>query len=285
MIQPEKAPSIEEIADHYDDLDWAYRDTWGEHVHHGLWQTGHEATDVAVLQMIRYVAERAHIRSGQAVCDVGCGYGGTARLLARELDVRVTGITLSRAQYEHALAHRDDGRNRFILGDWLSNELPPERFDAVIAIESVEHMTDKAACFREARRVLKTGGRFVFTTWLAGERTRPWERRWLLEPICGEGRLPGIGTAEEYRGLLDEAGLELCAYEDLSARVKRTWSSCTRRVASRFFTDARYRRYVLSKDSRNREFARTLPRMWLAYRTGALRYGLFTCRNEVRSRS
>ena len=284
MIRPEKSPSTAEIADHYDDLDWAYRDVWGEHVHHGLWRTGSESTDVAVLQMIRCVADHARIHGGQAVCDVGCGYGGTGRLLSREFEAHVTGITLSKTQYEHALAHRDDDRNRFILGDWLTNELPSESFDAVIAIESVEHMANKGACFDEALRVLKPGGRFVFTTWLAGEQARSWEKRWLLRPICREGRLPGIGTAREYQRLLDRSGFKLCSYEDLSARVKRTWSHCTRHVISKFFTDARYRRYLLSADSRNREFALTLPRMWLAYSTGALLYGLFVCERGVGSR-
>jgi tocopherol O-methyltransferase len=183
---------------------------------------------------------------------------------------------------------------RYVLGDWLQVDFEPRSFDSVIAIESVEHMADKRACFRRVRRVLRRGGAFVFTTWLAGDRVRDWEQLRLLEPICREGRLPGIGTVAEYRRLLEAEGLVLREFEDLSSRVKRTWSICIRRLAARIATDSRYRQLLRSRSSRNRIFAWTLPRMWLAYQTGAIfawtlprmwlayqtgamRYGLFAC--------
>ncbi len=278
MIVSSEQASPADIADHYDELDWVYREIWGEHVHHGLWETGTERPETAVRQLVRHVADLASIGRGGTVCDVGCGYGATARLLVEEIGARVTGITLSRSQYDYAMARRDDDTNpAYILGDWLDNDLPAASFDVVIAIESVEHMTDKAACFREAFRVLGPGGSFVFSTWLAGETARPWEKRRLLEPICREGRLPGIGSATEYRELLQASGFRLESFEDLTARVRRTWSICIRRVLGRLGRDARYRRFLWSRESRNRVFALTLLRMWLATRTGALRYGVFAC--------
>jgi len=278
MIVPSETPSSTDIAEHYDELDWVYREIWGEHVHHGLWLTGVETPEAAVRQLVRHVAELAAIGPDQTVCDVGCGYGATARLLAEEYEARVTGITLSPRQYEYAVARRGDNDSlSFLLGDWLKNDLATASFDAVVAIESVEHMADKPDCFGEAFRVLRPGGRFVFSTWLAGESPRAWEERRLLEPICREGRLPGIGSASEYQEMLRATGFLLESFEDLSSRVRRTWSICIRRVLTRLCRDGRYRRFLGSGGNRNRIFAVTLLRMWLAYRTGAMRYGLFAC--------
>jgi tocopherol O-methyltransferase len=281
MSRTAKAPesaNVHDVADHYDELDPMYREIWGEHIHHGLWLSGLEPPEVAVVQMVRRVADLAGIDRGQKVCDLGCGYGAAARLLLRDYGARVTGITLSAAQYEFARARTVDGEPVYILGDWMESLLPARSFDAVVAIESVEHMADKRACFREVRRVLRPGGRFVFSTWLAGERMREWERRWLLEPICREGRLGDLGTADEHRLWLDAAGFSLRSFEDLSEQVKATWSICIRRVAARLWRDPRYRAYLLSPHSRNRAFARTLLRMWLAYETTTIRYALFSTR-------
>ena len=97
-----------DVADHYDELDATYRDLWGEHVHHGLWLTGTETPETAVRQLVELVAEHARVGPGRRVCDVGCGYGATARMLQREYGARVSGITLSPAQYAHATAAGTD---------------------------------------------------------------------------------------------------------------------------------------------------------------------------------
>jgi len=274
MIALEKVASSAEIAEHYDEIDWIYREIWGEHLHHGLWSSGFERPEEAVLSLVRHVARLARVQPGDRVCDVGCGYGATARLLTQEFGARVTGITLSAKQYERGVA---SGPERIILGDWLALEVEPRSFDAVLAIESVEHMPDRRLCFRRVRRALRPGGRFVFTTWLAGDQLRGWERRGLLEPICREGRLPGMVSAAELGAWLREEGLEPAQFADLSVNVKRTWEICIRRLVARIFTDARYRRFLLAPETRNRAFAFTPFRMWLAYETEAVRYGLFVC--------
>src|SRR6186713_2311289 len=90
------------VASHYDELDHFYRDVWGEHVHHGLWLRGDETREQAVLQLTELVARNAEISAGTRVCDIGCGYGATARLLANR-GAKVTGVTVSPAQYKFAI--------------------------------------------------------------------------------------------------------------------------------------------------------------------------------------
>ena len=70
----------------------------------------------------------------------------------------------------------------------------------------------------------------VVCAWLAAEDPTSVHRRHLLEPICREGRLPGMGTEADYRKWFSDANLEIGFFEDLSARVRKTWSICLVRV-------------------------------------------------------
>jgi tocopherol O-methyltransferase len=266
-----------EVAAHYDDLDRFYREVWGEHVHHGLWQSRGASVERATRSLIDLVASKAGLGAGDAVCDVGCGYGGTARVLAADYGARVTGLTISGSQYEYARALDPAAANpTYLLRDWLENGLEAESFDAVIAIESTEHMTDLSAFFAEAHRVLKPGGRLVICAWLTREEPGPGETRWLLEPICREGRMRGMGTADEYHRLALASGFAPRDALDVSRQVKRTWSICARRVAIRLLRDPASRRFLMGPENPNRIFALTLFRIWLAYSLGSMRYGILS---------
>ena len=274
MISARVAASPAGVARHYDELDPFYRELWGEHLHHGYWATGREKPAQAVRNLVDVVADRAGIRPHDDVVDVGCGYGATARILAREHGARVTAYTLSAAQHAAAALDDGDGRIRFVLRDWLENDLLPASCDAVIAIESTEHMADKPRFFAEAARVLRPGGRLVVCAWLAAENASPWQVRRLLEPICAEGRLPSMGTGEEYRLMMEWAGLDLRSADDITAHVARTWSHCLLRLAARLPRPSSWR-YLLDGRNENRIFALTVPRILLAYRAGAMKYGIF----------
>ncbi len=263
------------VAAHYDELDQFYRDVWGDHVHHGLWVRGCESHREATLELVRRVAARAHIGRGTQVCDIGCGYGATARMLAADYGAEVTGITLSPAQYEYAAAHAFPGVS-VVLGDWLRNPLADARFDAAIAIESTEHMADLAGFFTQARRVLRPGGRLVVCAWLAHPRASATQRKLLLEPACREGRMAHIGLFAEYRRLFQQTGFAVEQEEDVSRQVKRTWPICAGRFLARLACEPRYLKFLINRHRRNRIFALTIFRIWLAFETGALRYGILT---------
>lgn len=284
MIQTRQPVSSHDVGRHYDDLDVFYRELWGDNLHHGLWITGKESVGQATQQMTQRVIEYTEPDKDAEVCDVGCGYGAMAHLLHRQYGARVVGLTVSSAQ--QAYAQRRFGGSEgptFLLQDWQENTLPDNSFDAVIAVESLAHMTNKQQAIDEAFRVLKPGGRFVFCVWASADDPPPWAVRYLLEPICAEGRIPGLPTLPEYREFARQAGFILARFEDLSEQVRPTWVVCIRRLLSGLLRKSLYRSFLRNPREPNRWFALTLPRLWLGYRVGAVRYGLYVARKPAES--
>ena len=266
---------------HYDDLDAFYREVWGEHVHHGLFLSGRETVAEATDALADRVIGAAGLDTTSRVVDIGCGYGATAHRAAVTTGAHVTGLTLSA---EQAAVARDRAvpdsvpRPEIRVRDWLANGLPDAAFDAAWAVESTTHMPDRPRVFAEVARVLKPGGRFVLCVWAVSDGPAPWHVRHLLEPICREGRLAGMGTMDENRAWIESAGLVVEREEDWSRVVAPTWTIVARRVLRGLATDERYRRAVVRGEG---VFALTVPRLVLAFRTGAMRYGFVVARKPV----
>jgi tocopherol O-methyltransferase len=283
MILPQETQTTEAVAAHYDQLDRYYREIWGDHVHHGYWVTGKESVEQAVEALVDLLAERLDLSPGQELADIGCGYGATARYLASRYDLHVTGVTVSGAQAQQAQARvaADQANVSIYQMDWLANGLAANAFDRAYAIESSEHMPDKQMFFDEAFRTLKPGGLFAVCAWLACNNPTAWQVRHLLEPICREGRLPGMGNEADYLALARGSGFDIVSIEDLSDRVSRTWSICAGRFMRRLFSQPRYIKVLLDKAETNRIFAVTLFRLLLAYRTRSMRYCLLVFKRGV----
>ena len=206
MIEPKVPQAAVDVAGQYDELDAIYREIWGEHVHHGYWKTGDESVEEATDALSDLVLQFLRPATGSHVVDIGCGYGATAAQFITARGVSITGFTLSEAQAE--IARTRSPKLKVCVGDWLQNGLPDATFDYAYAIESTEHFPDKAALFQEIARTLRPKGRLVVCAWVANHLATPWEVRHLLEPICREGRLPGMATRLEYSEWAIAAGLQ-----------------------------------------------------------------------------
>lgn len=266
----------EAVAAHYDNLDRFYRDIWGEHVHHGFWESGQESTEEAVLHLSHRVAQLAQIGRGDEVLDVGCGYGGTSRILTREYGAHVTGFTLSRQQYEYAVAQTEaDDALEFYCEDFLQHDLPDNHYQALISIECLEHMPDKAAFFRKAYQALEPDAHFAISVWSASETASAWQRKNLLKPICEEGHLPNLLTGTEWKQFIEDAGFQLTWQQDVARQVKKTWAICCRRLMKRLVTDSSYRQFLWKNPAQDKVFALTLFRLYAAFESGAMSYWIF----------
>jgi len=269
-------PSNAAVAAHYDTLDPIYRDLWGQHVHHGLWTTGRETAAEATENMSRRVLGGLALVPGAHVADIGCGYGGTARIAAEVHGAQVLGLTLSAAQKREA--DRQPvmrGSVKIRVQDWKEAAFAAGSFDALFALESLEHFADKAGFARMARAAVRPGGRVAVTTWLAADRVAPWARRHLLDAVCREAQVAALVTARELRDMFCAAGFSEVLAEDLSPRVGRTWSVILARLMWRMLTRRDYWSFLIKSRARDRIFALTAVRIRLGYATDCFRYGYF----------
>lgn len=133
--------------------------TFGEEFGQSNWQTVEEYA-----QFLAWLDLDATAR----VLDVGCGPGGPALRLARltgcqvvGIDIQAEGITTARAAAARAGLTAQATFEQHDATQPLP--FPDASFDAVVCIDAINHLPDRPAVLREWWRVLKPGGRLVFT--------------------------------------------------------------------------------------------------------------------------
>lgn len=111
--------------------------------------------------------------AGKRVLVVGCGRGGDAHFIHRYLRAgAVFGVDVSRASIEACRrAYARPGLS-FQVGDAERLPFPPGSFDAVVSVESSHCYGRLERFYREARRVLAPGGRFLYCDYFRNERFR-----------------------------------------------------------------------------------------------------------------
>jgi 2-polyprenyl-6-hydroxyphenyl methylase/3-demethylubiquinone-9 3-methyltransferase len=97
------------------------------------------------------------------VLDVGCGAGFLSNDLAAR-GAEVTGIDTAKDALAVAHEHDASGRARYVEGDALSLPFESGSFDAVCAMDFLEHVERPERAIAEASRVLVPGGLFFFHT-------------------------------------------------------------------------------------------------------------------------
>ena len=100
-----------------------------------------DTLEAAQQSKCRLIAAKLNLKPGMKVLDIGSGWGGLARYLARVADVDVTGVTLSKEQYALAVettkAAGLDGAVRFELEDYRNLTA---KFDRIVSVGMFEHV-------------------------------------------------------------------------------------------------------------------------------------------------
>jgi ubiquinone/menaquinone biosynthesis C-methylase UbiE len=163
------------------------------------------------------LAQRADIGPGTRVVDFCAGLGGPARYLAQCHGADVTGIELTPARVRGAqeLTRRVglQDKVRIIEGDVTQVPLADASVDVVVSQEALLHVPDKPRALVEAYRILKPGGRLVFTDWVA---------HFPLSEADQELMWQGMAVTElydlpAYAAVISRAGFVVGAVEDLTS--------------------------------------------------------------------
>lgn len=165
-----KAGSRRNIHAHYD-LGNAFYALWLDETmtySSALFETGTQTLADAQHAKYRRLLAELRIDGDQAhVLEIGCGWGGFAELAAREANVRVTGVTLSKEQLAHGRARIAEaalsGRAELRLQDYRDIR---GQFDAIASIEMFEAVGEQfwPSYFECLARNLKRGGRACVQT-------------------------------------------------------------------------------------------------------------------------
>lgn len=106
---------------------------------------------------------KSHFTSRIAILDVGCGGGFLSNELAREGHT-VTGVDLSPESIQVARAHDTTKSVQYQVADAFHLPFPDQSFEAVTAMDFLEHVEQPDLVIQEFARVLKPGGLFFFHT-------------------------------------------------------------------------------------------------------------------------
>ena len=285
LITARRYRSSNSVANSYDEWteDGILEFYWGEHIHLGHYGSPPQRKDFLtaksdfVHEMVRW-GGLDKLPPRTTVLDVGCGIGGSSRILARDYGFVVTGITISPQQVKRAQQLTSKELNvQFLVDDAMALSFPDASFDVVWSIEAGPHMPDKAVFAKELMRVLKPGGVMVVADWnQRDDRQNPlnfWERP-VMRQLLDQWSHPAFSSIEGFSELLEATGLVeggvLTA--DWTEQTLPSWLDSIWQGVARPEGLLRFGLPGLIKSLRE---VPTLLLMRLAFGTGLCRFGMF----------
>jgi len=285
LFLPRKYQSADSVANSYDDwtTDGILEFYWGEHIH-----LGHYGSPLQRKNFLKAKADFVHemvhwgqldqLPNGTTVLDVGCGIGGSSRILARDYGFVVTGITISPQQVKRAQELTPtDLTAEFQVDDALALSFPDGSFDVVWSIEAGPHMPDKAQFAQELLRVLKPGGIVVVADWnQRDDRQEPlnfWEKP-VMRQLLDQWAHPAFASIEGFAEALAATGLVAgeVTTADWTAATLPSWLDSIWQGVARPEGLIRFGVTGFLKSLRE---VPTLLLMRLAFGAGLCRFGMF----------
>ena len=214
---------VETARDYYnsEDADHFYSQIWGgEDIHIGLYNKTHESISEASHRTVKTMAKRLpNLTAGCQILDIGSGYCGAARYLAKTYHAEVTALNLSNVENERArLLNTEAGLASLItVHDGSFEKLPFESadtlahgFDILWSQDAILHSGNRQQVFAEAYRVLKPGGYFVFTDPMQADNCP----EGVLQPILNRIHLNSLGSPSYYHQITTALGFKVIDFDD-----------------------------------------------------------------------
>lgn len=162
--------AVDKAQDYYNSTpaDQFYFNIWGgDHIHVGIYDHPNESIKNASPKIVEMMASKISLGKQTTVLDLGSGYGGTARYLAKKFGCMVTCLNLSETQnVRNKILNKQYGLEHLITvveGSFEEIPYPKRSFDVVWSQDAFVHSSDREALIEQVSRVLKENGEFLFT--------------------------------------------------------------------------------------------------------------------------
>ena len=172
-INTRKFISSRSVASAYDSWtqDKLLERLWGEHIHLGFYPPDKKNIDFrkAKEQFVHELVSWSgldKLPKGSRILDVGCGIGGSSRILSKYYGFNVIGITISPEQVKRARELTSyESKCKFKVMDALDLKFEDGTFDGIWSVEAGAHMKDKTKFADEMLRTLRPGGYLALADW------------------------------------------------------------------------------------------------------------------------
>lgn len=163
----------------------------------GLWSEGVRTLDEAEEKMLALTCDRADLRDGQRILELGCGWGSLSLWMAEHYpNARITAVSNSRTQKAHidaAAAAR--GLNNLTIVTRDMNVFEAEgTFDRVVSVEMFEHMKNYQLLLRRIAGWLEPQGKLFVHIFTHRDLAYHYEDRgpddWMTRYFFAGGQMP-----------------------------------------------------------------------------------------------
>ncbi|MEI6832763.1 MAG: cyclopropane-fatty-acyl-phospholipid synthase family protein [bacterium] len=140
--------------------------------------TGRESLAESEELMLEKTCQRAELRDGQAVLELGCGWGSLSLWMAERFPKSsITAVSNSRTQREYIekKASEKGIRNLSVITCDMNNFTTDRQFDRVVSVEMFEHMRNWQLLFEKISTWLKPDGKLFFHIFVHRFYTYPFE--------------------------------------------------------------------------------------------------------------
>lgn len=233
-----ESKTVEVTREYYDSdsADRFYATVWGgEDIHIGLYQGENDSIPAASQRTVEKMASLLQLDKDSVVLDIGAGYGGSARYLAKTSGgCHVTCLNLSPVQNQrNRMLNKEQGLAELIeVIDGNFEEIPAEAnsYDLIWSQDAILHSGDRIKVLAEVTRVLKSGGEFIFTDIMQVEGYP----QGALQPVFDRIHLDSLGSVNFYRQNLTRMGFSEIQFVNLSEQLINHYSAVLSRIEANY---------------------------------------------------
>lgn len=164
----------------------------------GYWKEGVNDIDTSELDMLEITCQRAELKDGQKVLELGCGWGSLSLFMAEKFpNSKITSVSNSHSQkaYIDGQAQKRGIKNLTIITADINAFEIGEKFDRVVSVEMFEHMRNYKLLLKKVYDFLNPDGKLFVHIFTHKEYTYKFEVKdetdWMSKYFFTGGIMPG----------------------------------------------------------------------------------------------